>query len=529
MKKLSIISENLKQAYTESSIGYCEQKPLEKFGLWITIISGIVGLLTIWLVLPQQIQFLGLTINTGGLTISIIAVLIALHLHLRKHGQEKIRQEENKKKETSTQPLPSIDWLDLEAKLPLRIPEISPIDRLVMTHLEHLKTDPTLPKNDAKLKNLQSLVQGEISATNFVKSYLIAEFSHGPKLEPSIHRQVIQHLGQLHNHTEDTKLPLVVDFILDGDSQKFSTAWRQWKPDPSSLRPSETTPNYEVLAERIKRKEIVLFLGSDLSNAIVQPLADFCKYEGFKGIFPKICEYVQLHPDYQRTQLCYQVRKELQTQRQSLSTAVVRNDLVPFYELLAKVSQPLILISTCYDSLLEDTLTKQGKKFALLFYSHKQKLFIHYCDQNTPQSLGGDEEKWYAQNPLQKGYTLIYKIRGYFNSQEDCLTLSEQDYFNWATAVDKYIPNQLATLLQDKSLWCLGQSLQTWADRFLLNAIFQKRGKLPGKTSVVQKDPDEFAKVYWADKGARIYDKIDLSEFVEKLEVAMSRYLTTTI
>jgi len=94
--------------------------------------------------------------------------------------------------------------------------------------------------------------------------------------------------------------------------------------------------------------------------------------------------------------------------------------------------------------------------------------------------------------------------------------------------VDKYIPNQLATLLQTKKLWCLGQSLQTWADRFLLNAIFQKRGKLPGKTSVVQKDPDEFAKVYWADKGARIYDKIDLSEFVENLEVAMTSCLTTT-
>jgi len=155
---LSIISE-FKQAYTESSIGYCEQKPLEKFGLWITIISGIVGLLSIWFILPQQIQFLGLTINTGGLTISIIAVLIALHSHLREHGQGKIRQEENKKKETSTQSLPHIDLPDLEAKLLLRIPEILPIDRLVMTHLDHLKTDPTLSENDAKLKNLQSFVQ----------------------------------------------------------------------------------------------------------------------------------------------------------------------------------------------------------------------------------------------------------------------------------------------------------------------------------------------------------------------------------
>lgn len=192
------------------------------------------------------------------------------------------------------------------------------------------------------------------------------------------------------------------------------------------------------------------------------------------------------------------------------------------YELLANVSQPLILISTCYDSLLEDTLTAHHKKFARLFYSNdSQKLFIHYSDQPTPQSLG--KEELYKQAPLQKGYTLIYKIRGHFSSQEDCLTLSEQDYFNLAKAVDKYIPNQLATLLQTKNLWCLGHSPQTWADRFLLNAIFQKRGKLPGKTSVVQKDPDEFARVYWEDKGARIYDKIDLQEFVEKLGVAMTR------
>jgi hypothetical protein len=44
----------------------------------------------------------------------------------------------------------------------------------------------------------------------------------------------------------------------------------------------------------------------------------------------------------------------------------------------------------------------------------------------------------------------------------------------------------------------------------------------------VQTDPDDFAKVYWADKGARMYDKIDLQEFVEKLGVAMTRNLTTT-
>lgn len=88
-----------------------------------------------------------------------------------------------------------------------------------MTHLDHLKTNPTLSENDAKLKNLQSFVQKEISATDFVKSYLIAEFSHSPELDPVIRRQVIKYLGQLHHLQEDTKLPLVVDFIRNGDSQ----------------------------------------------------------------------------------------------------------------------------------------------------------------------------------------------------------------------------------------------------------------------------------------------------------------------
>jgi hypothetical protein len=238
----------------------------------------------------------------------------------------------------------------------LRIPEILPVDRLVMTHLEHLKADSTLPNTDAKLEILHSFVQQEISATAFVKGYLIKEFSHeGLKIESSLRRQVIHHLGQLHNPTEDPKLPLLVDFLREGDAPKFSTAWRQTKPDSSTSPAIPTTPDYDALGERVNRGEIALFLGSDLPNAIVQPLATFCKYDSFRGIFPKICEYIQLHTDYERGQLCQQVQTELQTQRLLTQTALPKPALLSLYELLAQVSHPLILISTCYDSLLEDT------------------------------------------------------------------------------------------------------------------------------------------------------------------------------
>ena len=320
---------------------------------------------------------------------------------------------------------------------------------------------------------------------------------------------------------EDAKdtLDIIEDFLVEQiDKIDFIEFWQQNILNTNMQE--MMTPNYAALAERFQHGEVVVFLGSEISNDIVPKLADCVEYQNFNGSFPEICEYVELNDiHYGRPFLSRKVHDFLAP----IQMTSITHSL---YELLVKSHQPLMIIYAGYDSSLEDTFLQAQKKFVVLSHSHHSHeigtVFLKYSDQ-LEQSEQCSAESLSGLGLLESGYSIIYKINGCFKlntstnpSQKDSLMLSEQDYFEFARYIDRLIPDYLAGQLNGRGFWFLGQYPQTWENRLIMQAILEKRQHQRGALAI-HKDADPFASTYWKSKGIDNYS-IELWEFVDKLK-----------
>ena len=213
-----------------------------------------------------------------------------------------------------------------------------------------------------------------------------------PKIK-SIYNSVVQRLKQLkETAAEDDTVVELVRCFLEGQfsAEEFQQAWEAFQSKPLEASGAEE-PDYRVLVERLRRGEIVLFLGPNIASdcnaecpfpkTVISGLASRANYDGFEGSLSKIAEY------YQITELG---RSSLIRDLGNLIEAV--SPVVPFYELLIRIEQPLILISAGYDTLLENAFRRGGKKFVLIssiITSTPEydlgNLFIQYSDRVSPE------------------------------------------------------------------------------------------------------------------------------------------------
>ncbi len=286
--------------------------------------------------------------------------------------------------------------------------------------------------------------------------------------------------------------------------------------------------DYTALSKRLRRGNIALFLGLDVARQFGHPLpssdklapklADRTDYDDFHGSLAEVCEYLQINHQYGRDSLLAETH--------NLFKSTVPTP-IPLYELLADISVPLVLISAGYDTLLEKTFDQRGKKYVVLFHSKRsekagaEQIDIKYSDRTEVESCF--VEKFSGLRVLEEKYSLIYKIRGGFESCivkniGDCLVLSEQDYLTLFKSIDRLIPSYLTGSLTNRGFWFLGHHPKTWEDRMLVNIIMEKRAQAqrPEPALAIHKNADRFANAHWQHNGVKNYS-IDLKEFIEKL------------
>lgn len=292
--------------------------------------------------------------------------------------------------------------------------------------------------------------------------------------------------------------------------------------------------DYPRLAKRIIDGNTVLFLGSDLpgeygetiadENTLAKRLADSVGYEAFNGSFSSIAEYYQLRPEYGRNELLDNVAKSLFN----------KPTVINFYQLLARIERPLVLVVSTYDCTLENIFKQYNKPYVVLSSiiteSHNYKVghvLLEYSDNREPENTWLEEDL--SQLKLyEEGYSIIYKIKGSCEKgsqtsplQKDALLLSESNFFTFARNADKVIPGYLVKHFQDRSFMFLGFNPKQWEDRLLVNALLEKRRYIttPCYTAGTSQDPLEAA--YWDNQQVKQYD-ISLTQLDDHIEEIMS-------
>ncbi|MCP4104885.1 MAG: hypothetical protein GY749_05020, partial [Desulfobacteraceae bacterium] len=287
-------------------------------------------------------------------------------------------------------------------------------------------------------------------------------------------------------HEDEILLETIEDFVSENLSVDELT--EVWEGD--IVRSGG--PNYDVLADRLNRGEIIPFLGSDIlclsglsmpcSKELVQNLAENVGYNDFMGTLPMISQYYrQMEQGYSKAMLI-RTLKDLIGQE---NAAYAPN---PLYGLLGDIQAPVILISASYDSLIEDVFQKKGKKFVIISHhihpakdSDFGKILLKYPDKPDPEAPCS-AKAISGLKLLENGFSVIYKVCGCFGlyrtesvDKLDPLMISEDEFFSFSRHLEKLIPDYLTRQFPRRSFLFLGYNLDEWQDRLIANAILEKK------------------------------------------------------
>ncbi len=329
---------------------------------------------------------------------------------------------------------------------------------------------------------------------------------------------------------EDTTLLGLIELFLDRTltAEDLTNTVRALEgPRPPAAAPPM---NFQALADRMRRGEIVYCLGSDIpalfdttvpdTKTMVATLAAQVQGADAHGALSMVAQYYHMKPDFGLSSF---VRHLWQV----LPNAPLQ---VPLYDLLASLAPPLLLISAAYDTLLEQALQRAGKRYVLMTSllgldaeADVGKVVLHYSDRATPEAPCL-EQTLSDRDVLGQGYSVLYKIRGALGvppldslPPQHALTLSEEQYFTLARHIDKIIPSYIVRQFTGRGLWFLGYTPRYWEDRLLTNALLARRQQQGEPANVVRQAPEEFEEMYWHHRGVRRHD-LALQEFVRRLK-----------
>lgn len=371
---------------------------------------------------------------------------------------------------------------------------------------------PDRPDAAPEIAELEHLLIQSRQVTDIIK-----HISRIKEVRP-LFKELSTALKQPSNTAEYQTLWEQVDFFLTPDEPDVEGFMLWWEGERPSTVSNVQNVNIERLAGRVKRGEIVLFLGSGIAPAyaddeqeeteLVQRLAQHIGYDNFNGTLSSIAEYYQLRPDFGQSALLQNLRSQLPDNLRQIL----------LYQALAKVAVPLILISAAYDDLLENTLRKAGKRFVELASIVRRSedydighVLVSFSDNSQPPKVYPEEELSRLRL-LESGYSILYKIRGTCGAEEpgkddvrrDALTLSESNYFSFARYADRIIPGYLARQLRNRGFLFVGYRPREWEDRLLASALLEKRHSQE-PCYVIGETPEPLEAAYWESRNVKQY------------------------
>nr|VFJ60817.1 MAG: TIR domain-containing protein [Candidatus Kentron sp. FW] len=198
---------------------------------------------------------------------------------------------------------------------------------------------------------------------------------------------------------------------------------------------SVSGPDFSIWADDLKYGDPVLFLGSQLTRTVQNEALTH------RILARRLMERMRLKnttPDRGEpslAEIAHQTPRVrlLRTLYEALSQAKPN---APLYALLARIAQPLLIISTAYDEFLETALEQEGRKFVRITPLldadgyQPERVRLSYARSEKP-----DEEMEYKGlsnlDLIGKGYTIIYKIFGICKdpAADSSIAIAERDFF----------------------------------------------------------------------------------------------------
>jgi hypothetical protein len=265
-------------------------------------------------------------------------------------------------------------------------------------------------------------------------------------------------------------------------------------------------PKQTPWLKREKGKELVSFLPT--AGELADYLAARTQLpEAERGELTKMAQYFQatLGPAPLRERL-----KDIFTHDQPPT---------PLHEFLADVPQPLLVVTTNYDDLLERAFTARGRPYdvvAHLTKPHKVLWWRH--GQAQPEVVLADD----LLVDLDK-VSVIYKIHGAVDRRAKELgqyVITEDDYIEFLTRMTRgtVIPAIFAEPFQTRPFLFLGYGLYDWNLRVILNRIQDFRGRPEHLSWAIETLSKPVERKLWGERGVDVYDGLTLQEFVEELK-----------
>ena len=192
---------------------------------------------------------------------------------------------------------------------------------------------------------------------------------------------------------------------------------------------------------------------------------------------------------------------------------------------LAGIADPLLIVTTNYDDLMERALREARKPFDLV---------IHTTDPTLGEQLlwwpdGADEPELAVANRLYIDLgevTVLYKMHGAVDrvvAARDQYVVTEDDYVDFLTRLIKQeaFPAILAEPFQKRHFLFLGYGLRDWNLRVILNRVDKDlrhgpEGPANLRSWAIDALPSDLETRLWQGRGVEIY-KLAIDEFLDGL------------
>jgi hypothetical protein len=330
-------------------------------------------------------------------------------------------------------------------------------------------------------------------------------------------------------------ISLIRNFLANGlSSEEFQKNWNTCKEE-SDLGLQEKGPDYKTLAFRLNRGEIIPFLGSNVlklsgypvpsSPEMMEKMAEKVDYPGFDGSLSMLSQYCKSEKKYSRGMIVTKVKEVMSELRET-------EQVNPLYDLLADIEAPILVISSSYDDLLEQAFKEKRKKFVVLchfFHSASdiadKKLLLKY-DNRKEVEEPCTAESISSLKLMEDGYSIIYKICGYFNLESPPgtngsagdvpLMIMENDFFSFSRQLEKLIPDYITKKFPRLGFLFMGYNLDEWQDRLIADTVLERCPKEEDSFTVCT-DPNPYEWAFWKSTHKMVIYKEELKAFTDHL------------
>jgi hypothetical protein len=194
------------------------------------------------------------------------------------------------------------------------------------------------------------------------------------------------------------------------------------------------------------------------------------------------------------------------------------------HNLIASIDAHQVIVTTNYDTLIEQAFLASKRPYDLVVYPADQKDVANSVLWWPHMSK---EPNARAPNELDIDLTrttVIYKMHGTISpegSEWDNFVITEEDYVEFLSRMttNTAVPSLFYPFFRERSFLFIGYSLRDWNLRVVLKNLSKyltKRGDDELPSWAIQYKPSELDKRLWSRRNVSIFDQ-RIDEFVEKL------------